>query len=254
MPLSNRNIVSLFFRLILGFVYLSAGFSKFAPDYIGNVIGPSKLPDDLFPIEVLYLFYTMAFLQILAGTLILSLRYAGAGLFVLLPLTTSIFIFTLVAGFGATPIINVILLGITILEVYKEYVIFSKHGLDQSFISYMLRKNEDQYPKKIVHIIVLLIILNFISLPFQYIHLTILLSAALCLLTVILMQLNGLIILDRLSIIIFMLFSLSVINGIWLKELVPNFFYKVLVLIPIGTIIGLLRLVWYRYIIKKQLS
>lgn len=250
MPLSNRKFVSLFFRLILGFVYLSAGFSKLAPDYIGNVIGPSKLPEELFSIEVLYLFYAMAFLQIVAGTLILSLRYAVAGLLLLLPITLAILIFTLVAGFGATPIINVVLFGMALFEVYKEYDAFSRQTKNVSFIYSLFGKLEYTYPSIFPHSTIALIGLSLLTVPIPSIHLSILLSVALCLLAVMLLRLGHLASIDKTLVILFTVFCLSVINGIWLKELDPRFFYKALILIPIGSIIGLVRVAWYRFKIQ----
>ncbi|KAB1065114.1 hypothetical protein [Salibacter halophilus] len=252
MTYSNKNIISLFFRLVLGFVYLTAGFSKLAPDYIGNVIGPSRVPDELFSACVLYLFYAIAFLQVVAGILVLSLRYAGAGLLLLLPLTLVIFIFTLLAGFGATPLINVVLLGITTFEIYREYYAFSNQERVNPFLYYLSGKIKNQYSKKLTQIIIGLSVLSLFTVLFPSIHLNILLSLALGLLTFMLLRLSHLATIDKVLVVLFTLFGLSVLNGIWLKEIDPRFFYKALVLIPIGTIIGLLRMVWYRYKLKKQ--
>ncbi|HKK10267.1 MAG TPA: hypothetical protein VJ939_05490 [Bacteroidales bacterium] len=245
--MSNRNIASLFFRLILGFVYLTAGFSKLAPNYIGNVIGPSKLPEDLFSIEVLYLFYAMAFLQIVAGTLVLSLRYAGAGLLLLLPLTLAILIFTLVAGFGATPIINVILFGMALFEVFRENDAFSKQTVNTPYIYCILKKVEYTYPSIFPHTTIALVGLSLLTVPIPSIHLNVLLTVALCLIAVMLMRLAHLALIDKTLVLLFTAFGLSIINGIWLKELDPRFFYKALILIPIGGIVGLIRIAWYRF-------
>ena len=38
--MNNRQFTSLLFRLLLGFVYLSAGLSKLGTHLFGNVIGP----------------------------------------------------------------------------------------------------------------------------------------------------------------------------------------------------------------------
>jgi hypothetical protein len=68
-PLSNRSFISIYLGLTLGFVYLKAGFSKLASNYISSVIGPSQLSVDLFSAQILYLFYSMAFLRIEADVL-----------------------------------------------------------------------------------------------------------------------------------------------------------------------------------------
>ena len=108
--MTTKEFTSVLIRLILGFIYLSAGLSKLAPEHIGNIIGPvdlSAMADD-WRIDLIMI--VTAIVQVIGGALIVSQRYSLVGLIFIFPLSIGILILTIFTGFGGTVFINIFLL------------------------------------------------------------------------------------------------------------------------------------------------
>ena len=116
----NTQFIALLFRLILGFVYLSAGLSKLGAHSFGNIIGPVESEKVLALAGVAaYWGDLLAFVQILTGALLLTHRLRLAGAVAALPLSTGLFLFTL--HWQGTMYINAFFLLMTIVLLLIEW-------------------------------------------------------------------------------------------------------------------------------------
>lgn len=97
------DIYLLFIRLFLGYVFASAGLCKLTGGQFGQLIGPPTA--DMLPgLEGIWVF--LATSQVLVGALVLSGRWALAGLLALLPLNVGILAYTIGNHWMGTPFVN----------------------------------------------------------------------------------------------------------------------------------------------------
>lgn len=252
--MTSKEITALLIRLALGLIYLTAGFSKLVPDYLGNIIGPvdlSKVYDSPF---IESLMGVAAVYQIIAGALILSQRYSILGLILLFPLAVGILIFTIVAGFGGTPFINgfILLLLIYALVQDKRAVV---EILKLNFKAIRTSSAFQLFPNQLLPhlalgLTLLTACLSFLNSPV----LNVLLSAALLLFTINLFQVKKYLVLDKVLIVLFFAIGFIIINGIIFNQIVPKAFYLVFALIPLGLLLYVIRLIYAKFAKNKKSS
>ncbi|WKZ62422.1 MAG: hypothetical protein QY315_11700 [Saprospiraceae bacterium] len=246
--MSSKYITLIMIYLATGIIYLTAGLSKFSPGNIGNLIGPvdyHKISDS----TVFLLFMQgIAVLQVVVGALLLSQRYSVFGLIMVLPMSLGILIFTIVAGFGLTPIINLLLL---LLLLYAFY-------LEKEAIRQLFRKDRkgilfkspsfQQFPERLVPNIALILIGLTVLVSFlDNIVLNILTTTALLLFTINLFQRKDYIFADKILIFLFLMISSISVNGMLINKMIAKGFYVVFLLIPMGILIYLFRLVYWKF-------
>jgi hypothetical protein len=225
--MSNHEFTSFLIRLALGFIYLSAGWAKFAPNDLGNLIGPVDISHVTESIVILTTFKLIGFFQMGIGALILSQRYSLIGLLALFPLSLGIFIFTLVAGFGGTLLFNFVflLMNCYALMIEKENV--EKLINTRSFKNFKSVVSEDFPNAALPHMsFVLLYVLLLISFWGSNIILNMLGSGIILAFFANLLQYKKLFVLDKTILILFLLICLITTNGIILNRLIDKFFIQ----------------------------
>lgn len=250
--MKSKDFTTLIIRLALGLIYMSAGFSKLSPDYLGNIIGPVDLGMVLESKSIHYFMIFAAIYQIIAGATILSQRYSVFGLVLLFPLAVGILGFTIVAGFGLTPFINMFLLLLLLYVLLQdkksvEQVLkFNFNGIKQS-TAFELFPNK-MIPNVALGIVLLTTSLSFLDNPI----LNVLCSVALLLFTINLFQVKRYLVIDKVIILLFFVIGIIIINGILLNQIIPKFFYSVFPLILIGFLLYLSRLIYWRFSKNKK--
>lgn len=252
--MTSKEITALLIRLALGLIYLTAGFSKLSPDYLGNIIGPvdlSKVYDSPF---IESLMGVAAVYQIIAGALILSERYSVVGILLLFPLAVGILIFTIVAGFAGTPIINgliLLLLIYALMQDKKSVLEILKLNFKALPTSIAFQRFPNQFlPNLALGLTLLTACLIFLKSPV----LNVLLSAVLLLFTINLFQVKKYLLLDKMLIILFFMIGFIIINGIVFNKIVPKAFYLVFALIPLGFLLYVMRLIYAKFTKNKKYS
>lgn len=254
--MNSKEITHLLIRLMLGITYLTAGLSKLSPDNIGNIIGPVKM-EQIFDTPPLALFFQfVAIYQTITGALILSQRYSVIGLILLFPLSTGILLFTIIAGFGLTPIINLILLLllVVLMSSEKKTIIsimkFNFKSISQS-ISF-----QHYHEKRNPIIAFSMIALFFVFIFLHNIILNFIITTALIFFTLNLFQRKDYLLLDKILLGLFFVISFIIINGILLNKLIPKIFYSVFLLIPLGLLLYITRILYWKFSVsgknKKQ--
>lgn len=250
--MKSKELTTIIIRLTIGLIYLTAGFSKLSPEYLGNIIGPvdlgriytSSLIDVLMTIAAIY--------QIVAGALILSQKYSVVGLILIFPLALGILIFTIFAGFAATPIINLFILLLIIFALFQD-----KKSVGQilklNFTAIKSSKSSLQFPNKLLPnvalgLTILTSCLTFLDNPI----LNILLTFVLLIFTANLFQVKNHLLLDKILFVLFFGIGFIIINGILLNQIIPKAFYSVFALIPLGFLIYLIRLIYWRFSKNKK--
>ena len=112
------DIYLLLIRLLLGYVFASAGLCKLTAGQFGQLIGPPTA--DMLPgLEGIWGFLATA--QVLTGALVLSGRWGLAGLLALLPLNVGILAYTIGNHWMGTPFVNGLLVGLNVLVLMGEW-------------------------------------------------------------------------------------------------------------------------------------
>ncbi|MEC5156784.1 hypothetical protein [Chryseobacterium sp. MP_3.2] len=243
--MDSKRFTTVLIHLSLGLLYLTSGFSKLAPENLGNIIGPVKLNFISDSRASWYFMVFIAVYQIIAGALTLSQRYSLVGLILLLPLSVGILIFTLVVEFGGTPFINLFILLLLLYALYQEknsltkILRFNFEGLKES-------NSFQRFPNHLLPKIALGIISLTLSLVFlQHSILNILLSFALLLFTANLFQFIKYLLLDKILIFLFLFISLFIVNGHLKNQVFPESFAYIFIFILIGIILYFIRVVYY---------
>ena len=118
--MSNFKFTSLLLRLLLGFLYLSAGLSKLGEHSFGNIIGPVDLTKMAEAMNMPHWpFHFVTLFQIITGAMLMSRKYYRAGILLVIPLSVGLVIFTL--GWGATLYINIFFLVLAIILFFLEW-------------------------------------------------------------------------------------------------------------------------------------
>lgn len=216
-PMKIALLILLLINCGLGFIYYSAGLSKLAPYEIGNFIGPVDLGAQLQSELIKMMMLLVAVYQFVVGFLILSIRYALIGQIMLLPISFGILIFTIVAGFELTPMINGFLLLCNILILLSERkAIRGILKRDKTFLheSYFFNSiNQSNLHLKItlaVNFILFLACLLYPAIAIYPLMTTfILFYAQICFF-------RGLSLIDKIVLFGFYLFCFHILGGIWL--------------------------------------
>lgn len=112
------DIYLLLIRLFLGYVFASAGLCKLTGGQFGQLIGPPTAA--MTPgLEGIWTF--LASSQVLVGALVLSGRWALAGLLALLPLNVGILAYTIGNHWTGTPYVNGFFLLLNLLAIAAEW-------------------------------------------------------------------------------------------------------------------------------------
>lgn len=119
--LTNKDFTALLVRLMLGYIFLSAGLCKLSHGYFGQLIGPSDLIEQLAEYDLEIFGYFIAVSQVVIGGLCMSQRFSLLGLIGLVPMNISILTFTTSQGWTGTPFINGFLLMLNILALLYEW-------------------------------------------------------------------------------------------------------------------------------------
>ncbi len=112
------HIYSLLIRFFLGYVFVSAGLCKLTEGQFGELIGPptaAQTPG----LERFWPF--LAALQVAVGALVLSGRWALAGLLALVPLNLGILAYTLIHRWTGTPFVNGFFLLLNLLALAADW-------------------------------------------------------------------------------------------------------------------------------------
>lgn len=253
--MTNTSFTTLMIRLSLGFIYLSAGLGKLAPEHIGWLIGPPDIANFVDWQWLIMIYPLIAIYQIIAGALTLTQRYSLLGLIALVPLSIGILVFTIVAGFSGTPFINAFLLVLNLFALWVEKDAIRKlwqrdfSASDQSATVIL-------FPAKLLPHISLTLILVATGISFFHgsIVLNILITTALLLLTINLFQIREYLWIDKLIIALFFIICCTPINAHYLNKIVPTAYYSVFVLILIGFVLYFLRLIIRAVQNRKQIN
>lgn len=250
--MDSKHFTTLLIRLSLGLVYLTSGFSKLAPEHLGNMIGPVNLDFISASRASWYFMVFVAIYQVVAGALTISQRYSVIGLILLLPLSVGILSFTLIVPFGGTPFINLFILLLLVFALYEE-----KNSLVKIFRLNVegLKESETfkRFPNPLLPKISLGIIALTLSLVFlQNSILNMLLSLALVFFTANLFQYKKFVILDKILLFLFLFISLFVVNGLIINQYFPNSFAYIYLLIFLGFILFFIRVGYSVWLNKKQ--
>ena len=111
------DIYLLLVRLLLGYIFASAGLCKLTGGQFGQLIGPPTA--DMLPgLEGIWPFLAVS--QVLVGALVLSGRWALTGLLALLPLNVGILAYTIGNHWMGTPYVNAFLVLLNLLALAAE--------------------------------------------------------------------------------------------------------------------------------------
>ncbi len=112
------DVYLLLIRLLLGFIFVSAGLCKLTAGQFGQLIGPPTA--DMAP-GLAGIWEFLAVSQVLTGALVLSGRWGLLGLLALVPLNVGILAYTVGNQWGGTPFVNGFLLGLNLLTLAAEW-------------------------------------------------------------------------------------------------------------------------------------
>lgn len=252
--MDTKNYTAFLIRLALGFIYLSAGWAKLAPNDLGNLIGPVDISHVTDSSILLFTFQGIAIFQLITGALILSQRYSFLGLLLLFPLAFGIFAFTLIAGFGGTIFFNLIFLMMNFyaLSIEKDSI----QKLRQGDFSVFYNSAVTQYfPNKKLSLIAFSLLSIIVIGSFFYDGKIFNILGILTLLafTFNFFQFKKFNPLDKTTIALFFVICFIVTNGQILNEIIDRFFMYAFYLIPIGFILYLLRILIWRDSIQKPM-
>ncbi len=245
--ISGTDITLIMIYLAAGTVYLTAGLSKLAPENIGNLIGPTDIHKIFDSTAFVIFMEVIAVWQVITGALLLSLRYAVVGLITAIPLALGILVFTIIAGFGLTPIINLFLLVLLIYAYMREKNTIHKllkrdWGSLNNSVSYKLFPN-GRYAKAALGLILLTVLCSFL----HNIVLNIVTSLAFLFYTANLFQRKNYLFLDYVLIGLFLIIGVAVVNAMLLKEIGEKIPYIIFFLIPFGISVYIIRLVYWKF-------
>jgi len=252
--MNNQEFTSFLIRLSLGFIYLSAGWAKFAPNDLGNLIGPVDISHVTESVAILTTFKFIGFFQMVIGALILSQRYSLFGLLALFPLSFAMFVFTLVGGFGGTPIFNFIflLMNCYALIIEKENIkkLIARRNL--SNIDSVVSKD---FPnEKLPHLSFgLLLILVLTSFWQSGLIINVIGTSFIAVIFLNLFQYKKFNLLDRIILLLFLLICFSVTNGIVINKFIDKFYYSIFYFIFLGFVIYFIRLFMTAYQRREKL-
>lgn len=119
--MNSKDFSVLFIRLLLGFVFFSAGVSKIPGASFGNLIGPTMMLDLLTEHGLRGFGALIAASQIVAGALVMSQRFSLVGLIALMPMHVGILGVTLSQNWAGTPYINAFLLLLNLIALGYEW-------------------------------------------------------------------------------------------------------------------------------------
>ncbi|MCH7411807.1 hypothetical protein MM239_20640 [Belliella sp. DSM 111904] len=240
--MNNRQLTALMIRLALGFIYLSAGLSRLAPEYLGNIIGPVYLPEILKSDFIIFIWYSSAIYEVIVGSLILSQKYSPHGLLLVIPLSIALLILTIFLGFGATPIFNCFFTIFLIFALIQEKIPYKKI-LQGDSTALNRSKTPQLYPAKQLSLLSLTLIILTIGLIFwQGYHLNILASLAILGITINLFQFRNYYKTDYFFIFLFFAIAMIALNGNIIKHTLNNFIYWQFGLIGFAMLLFLLRI------------
>lgn len=242
-----KNITLILIYLATGTIYLTAGLSKFAPENIGNLIGPVDIHKIFDSTAFIIFMEFIAVLQVITGALLISLRYSVLGLIIAIPMALGILLFTVIAGFGLTPIINLVLL-VSLIYAYLVEKDALKLLLKRKIIGLKESKTYQLYPKdKYAKIALALIALTVVFSFLHNIVLNIFASLAFFFYTANLFQRKDYLFLDKVLIGLFFIIGIITVNAMLLKAIHPKAPYVLFILIPLSISIYILRLVYWRF-------
>ena len=218
--MTNKAFTALMIRLSLGFIYMSAGLGKLAPTQVGWLIGPPDIARFVDWEWLIMMYPVIAVIQVLAGALVLTQRYSLLGLLALLPLSVGILVFTIVAKFQGTPILNAFLLGLLLFALWVEKDAIRKLW-QRDFSAFSQSATAVLYPAKRLPQIALALILTATGLSFflDKIILNVLISTALLLLTINLFQVREYFRIDQLNIVLFFIVCFFIVNKIHVRDI-----------------------------------
>jgi len=250
----NKHFTALMMRLSLGFIYLSAGWSKLAKDYLGNIIGPVDMSRFTDSQVLLSSMDFIAIYQIVVGGLILSQKHSLLGLLLLVPLCLGILIFTILAGFGGTPIINLFLLILNIVALTIEKK--SIQSIRKSNFSSLFNSEVSAlYPKSEINrisTILLFILICGTLLPGYWLNA--IATIYILLITLNLLQFKPVLFVDNIIFFLFFIICFITTNARLLNSLNPKAFYLVFYLILFGFILFFIRVVFFGIASRRQIE
>ncbi len=249
--ISGTDITLIMIYLAAGTIYLTAGLSKLAPENIGNLIGPTDIHNIFDSTAFVIFMEVIAVWQVITGALLLSFRYAVVGLITAIPLALGILVFTVIAGFGLTPIINLFLLVLLIYAYLREKDTI-RTLLKRDWSSLNNSASYKLFP--IGRYAKIALGLIFLTVLFSFLHnivLNIATSLAFLFYTANLFQRKNYLFLDYILIGLFLVISMAIVNVILLKEINDKLPYVIFFLIPFGISVYIIRLVSRFFISRK---
>jgi uncharacterized membrane protein YphA (DoxX/SURF4 family) len=112
------DLYLLLIRLLLGYIFASAGLCKLTGGMFGQLIGPPTA--DMLPgLEGIWPFLAVS--QVLVGALVLSGRWSLLGLLALLPLNVGILAYTIGNHWTGTPFVNGFFVLLNLLALAAEW-------------------------------------------------------------------------------------------------------------------------------------
>jgi len=252
--MDSKKFTLLMIYLSIGTIYLTAGLSKLAPENIGNLIGPVDAHQIFNSTTGIIFMDIVAVLQIIIGALLLSLRFSFLGLIAAIPLSLGILVFTIVTGFEFTPIINLILLMLLIYAGIQEKVPVSKI-LKNHYKSFKSAVSYQEFPKARYSKIALSLVA--LSAIFFFLHnfvLNILVSLAFIFFTINIFQRKDFLTLDKILIVFFLIISTAVVNALLFKNIGGKILLFIFLLIPLGVLIYIIRLIYWKFSSKKSIT
>lgn len=253
--MNNQENTSFLIRLSLGFIYLSAGWAKFAPNDLGNIIGPVDISHVTESVAILTTFKLIGFFQLIIGALILSQRYSLIGLLALFPLSLGIFIFTLIGGFGGTPFFTLIFLFMNCYALIIEKENIKNLFNQRSFKNFSSVVAKDFPNKKLPYISFgLLLILILTSFWQSGMIINIIGTSSIVVIYLNLFQYKKFNFLDKIILVLFLLICFITTNGIILNTFIDKFYYSIFYLILLGLVLYSLRVLMTAYHRKVKLN
>lgn len=104
--LRHKDFTVILIRLLLGYIFLSAGLCKLTHGHFGQIIGPPLLEDTLAKYGLGLFARIVAITQVVCGILLLSHRFSTVGAIMLLPMNLSILAVTISMHWVGTPYVN----------------------------------------------------------------------------------------------------------------------------------------------------
>ena len=102
----QKDFLVIIIRLLLGYIFLSAGLCKLTHGHFGQIIGPPMLEDTLAAYGLGLFARVVAILQVVCGILLLSQRFSTLGAIMLVPMNLSIIAVTISLNWNGTPYVN----------------------------------------------------------------------------------------------------------------------------------------------------